>query len=59
LLLLVRLDLNDWERIGLNRDQRVPVRRSGQKDEWLFVTNITELPPMVWVVLANRVRAAR
>jgi hypothetical protein len=54
----MRLDLSDWQRMGLYRGQRVPVRRPGQKDEWLFITNVTELPPLVWVMLAARVREA-
>src|SRR5437763_11321011 len=33
--LRVRLDLSDWERMGLYRGQRVPVRRPGRPDEWL------------------------
>jgi hypothetical protein len=55
--LRMRLDLSDWERVGLYRGQRIPIRRHGRKDDWLFVTHVTELPPMAWVMLANRVRA--
>ena len=38
--------------------QRVPVRVAGKDDVWLFVTTVTELPPVVWVTMARRVRAA-
>ena len=54
--LRMRLDLNDWERVGLCRGQRIPVRRSGCRDEWMFLAEVVELPPLVWVVFANRVR---
>lgn len=54
--LRMRLDLNDWERVGLCRGQRVPVRREGRRDEWMFLAEVVELPPLVWVVFANRVR---
>jgi hypothetical protein len=30
----------------------------GRDDVWLFVTNVTELPPIVWVTMAKRVRVA-
>ena len=53
----MQLDLSDWERMGLYRGERVPVRRPGRKDEWLFITNVTERPPLAWVMLAARVRA--
>ena len=52
--LRMRLSLDDWEGIGLYRGQRVPVRRPGRRDEWLFLAEVVELPPLVWVVLANR-----
>jgi hypothetical protein len=56
--LRMRLSLDDWERIGLHRGQRVPVRRPGHRDEWLFLAEIVELPPLAWIVLANRIRVA-
>ena len=43
----MRLGLCDWERLGLYRGQRVPVRRDGQREEWLFLTEAVELPPVV------------
>ncbi len=55
--LRMRLSLDDWERMGLCRGQRLPVRRPGRRDEWLFLAEVVELPPLVWIVLANRVRA--
>ena len=54
----VRLSLDDWERLGLFRGQRVPVRRGDRRDEWLFVAEVVELPPLVWVVFATKLRAA-
>lgn len=56
--LRMRVSLDDWEKLGLHRGQRIPVRRDGRDDEWLFVAEVVELPPMAWVVLGNRVRAA-
>lgn len=31
------VSLDDWERLRLYRGQRVPVRRPGRPDEWLFL----------------------
>lgn len=56
--LRLRFALGDWERIGLRSGQRVPARLSGRDDVWLFVTHVTALPPVVWVMLAKRVRVA-
>ncbi len=56
--LRMRLALDDWQKLGLSPGQRVPVRMPGKDDVWLFVTNVTELPPIVWVVMARWVRAA-
>ena len=54
----VRFALDDWQRMNLGTGQRVPLRVPGESDVWLFVTNVTELPPVVWVVMKQRVRAA-
>lgn len=56
--LRVQFDVEDWQRFGLGQVQRVPVRVAGKADVWLFVTNVTETPPIVWVTLARRVRVA-
>ena len=50
-----RFDLDDWQRLNPRRGQRVPGRLPGKDDAWLFVTNVTELPPIVWVMLAQRI----
>ncbi len=55
--LRVRFALDDWHRMNLGTGQRVPVRLPGKADVWLFVTHVTELPPVVWVTMAKRVRA--
>ena len=55
--LRVRFEIDDWHRFNLGTGQRVPVRVPGKADVWLFITNVTELPPIVWVTLAKRVRA--
>ena len=54
----VRFTLDDWLRMNLGIGQRVPVRLPGRADMWLFVTHVTDLPPIVWVVIATRVRVA-
>lgn len=56
--LRVRLSLDDWQWLGLDVGRRVPVRLPGKSDVWLFVADVTELPPIVWVVMARRVRVA-
>jgi hypothetical protein len=56
--LRVRFALDDWQRLNLGRGQRIPVRLSGKEDVWLFITSVTERPPIVWVMLARRIRAA-
>ena len=56
--LRVRFALDDWQRMNVGVGSRVPVRLPGKSDQWLFVTNETELPPIVWVILAKRVRVA-
>jgi hypothetical protein len=56
--LRVRFDIDGWQRLNLDIGRRIPVRLPGKDDVWLFVTNVTELPPIVWVLLARRIRAA-
>ena len=55
--LRVRFALDDWQRMNLGTGQRIPVRLPGKADVWLFITHVTELPPIAWVVMATRVRA--
>ncbi|MBP3955341.1 hypothetical protein J8F10_08615 [Gemmata sp. G18] len=54
----MRFDVDDWQRFGLGQGQRVPVRLAGKADVWLFVTGVTETPPIVWVTMSRRMRAA-
>lgn len=56
--LQIRLSIDDWERLGLFRGQRIPVRLPGRDDRWLFLAGVTETPPVVWVSMVERVRAA-
>jgi hypothetical protein len=56
--LRVRFDIDDWQRLNLGKGQRISIRLPGKDDAWLFVTNVTETPPVVWVMLARRIRAA-
>ena len=55
--LRLRLAVDDWEKLRLDVGRRIPVRLFGA-DVWLFNTHATELPPIVWVMMAKRVRAA-
>jgi hypothetical protein len=54
----VRFALDDWQRTNLGPGQRLRVRPPGRDDTWLFITNAIEQPPVVWVVMARRIRAA-
>ncbi|MBP3958320.1 hypothetical protein J8F10_23985 [Gemmata sp. G18] len=56
--LRLRLGIDDWQRLNLVPGSRVPMRESGKNEVWLFVTNVTEQPPVVWVTMARRVRVA-
>lgn len=55
--LRVRFSIDDWERLGLFRGQRIPVRLPEKADQWLYLAEVTETPPVVWVVMVERVRA--
>jgi hypothetical protein len=54
--LRVRFALDDWLQLNVGIGQRVPVRLLGKADVWLFITHVTELPPVVWVIMSTRVR---
>jgi hypothetical protein len=56
--LRIKFDVTDWERLGLYQGMRISLRRQDGREEWAFVAEVVELPPLVWVVLANRVKAA-
>jgi hypothetical protein len=51
----MRLALDDWHKLGLDIGRRVPVRVAERADAWLFVSHVTELPPVVWVVMERRI----
>ncbi len=55
--LRIRVSLDYWEKRGLFRWQGVPVLRGTRRDEWLFVAEVVEIPPLVWVVFSTRLRA--
>lgn len=57
--LRVRFSLDDWQELDLGVGRRIPVRLPGKADVWLFVAGATEVPPVVWVMMAKRVRVAR
>lgn len=54
----VRLAIDDWLKLNFGVGQRIPVRLPDRDDVWLFVTHVTEVPPIVWIKLAQRVPAA-
>ena len=56
--LRVRVGIDDWEKLGLFRGQRIVVRLPGKADAAYFLAEVTDAPPVVWVTLARRVRAA-
>lgn len=56
--LRLRLSLDDWRELDLVPGRCVTVRLPDEPDQWLVVTQATEVPPLVWVQLARRVRLA-
>jgi hypothetical protein len=54
----IRVSLDEWQKMNLGVGQRILVRVGEEADVWLFITHVTELPPVVWVVTERRVRAA-
>jgi hypothetical protein len=56
--LRVRFDIDDWQRMNLVNGQRLPIRLPGKDAAALFITNVSEQPPVVWVAMAQRIRAA-
>lgn len=57
--LRVRFALDDWQRFNLSSGQRIPVRLPGKDDVWLFITNVTEAPPVVWVTIGQADQGGR
>ncbi|MCE9566043.1 MAG: hypothetical protein K8U57_28825 [Planctomycetes bacterium] len=51
----VRLALDDWIRMDFGVGQRIPVRLPDRDEVLLFVTHVTESPPIVWITLAQQV----
>jgi len=56
--LRVRFDIDEWRRLNLGPGQRVPVRVASKDEAWLFTTNVSEQPSVVWMRMARRIRAA-
>lgn len=54
----IRLALDDWQRLNLGLGQRLTVHLPGVNDPRLFVTGVSEEPPVVWVTVAKQIRAA-
>lgn len=53
----VRVSADEWATLGLHPGQRVPVRRTGRKDEAMFLAEAAEEPPFVWITLLGGVKA--
>jgi hypothetical protein len=47
----MRLSVDDWERLSLNRGQRIRVKIPNRFDAWLIVSDLAEVPPVVWIML--------
>lgn len=56
--LRVRFSVADWERLGLFRGQRIQIRLPEKADQRLYLAEVREIPPVVWVVMVERVRSA-
>lgn len=54
----VRFGLDDWQRMNIGQGQRLPVRVANRDEAWLFITNVSEQPPVAWVTMARRIWAA-
>lgn len=53
--LRVRLSVDDWDRLRLNLGQRIRVILPHRFNEALIVTDLVEVPPVVWLMLSQRV----
>jgi hypothetical protein len=56
--LRLRISLDEWEQLGLYRGQLVPFERHGHRGEQLLLAEVVKVPPIVWVVMANRMQTA-
>jgi hypothetical protein len=54
----MRFSIDDWEKLNLGEGMRIPIRLPRGGDSWLFITSVTEVLPVVWVVLGRRLRVA-
>ena len=52
--LRLRIGLDDWDRLGLYRGQVVVVRLARRAELRLVVTEVTDVPPVVWITLVRR-----
>ena len=52
----IRLSCAEWERAGLVLGQRVRVGFRYAPDEWLYVADVNEEPPLVWATFSPRLR---
>ncbi|AMV23998.1 hypothetical protein VT84_06355 [Gemmata sp. SH-PL17] len=53
----VRFGIDDWQQLQIGEGQLITARIGG-KDARLFVANVRVEPPVVWVTMARRIRAA-
>jgi hypothetical protein len=53
--LRMQVMIDDWENVNLDTGRRIPIRLPGRDDIWLF---LTQVPPIVWVMLGRRMPVA-
>ena len=54
----VRFGIDDWQHLRIGEGQLLSVVTAGVSAARLFVADVSVTPPVVWVTLARRIRAA-
>lgn len=52
------VSLDDWDKLRLYRGQRITLQRGPGRPVPMFLAEVTDAPPVTWVMLANVARAA-
>ena len=53
--LRIRLSVDDWERLSINPGQSIRVKLPNRFDSPMIVAELVDRPPVVWIMLTNRV----
>jgi hypothetical protein len=52
----MRFSIDDWEKFNISEETRIPIRMRRKGDSRLFVTSVTEVRSVVWVVMGRRLK---